>query len=73
MEAMLGALQRACLPATDILFVLSGEKAVRRFAPFTAAMTMVDGRAYVCAGRTCGLPMTDVLALLERVGGRPSG
>ncbi len=73
MEAMLGALQRACLPATDILFVLSGEKAVRRFAPFTAAMTMVDGRAYVCAGRTCELPVMDVPALLERVGGRPSG
>ncbi len=75
-EAMLGGLRRAYLPTTAILLVPSGERGepVRRLAPFTAAMTMVDGwaTAYVCAGRTCELPVTDVTALLERVGGQPS-
>lgn len=74
-DAMLGALQRAYLPATAVLFLPLGEKgeAVRRLAPFTAEMTMVDAKAtaYVCKGRTCELPVTDVPTLLERLGDTP--
>jgi uncharacterized protein YyaL (SSP411 family) len=69
--AMLGALQRAYVPSATVLFVSIDEKgeATRRLAPFTEEMAMVDGRAtaYVCTGRACDRPVTEVTALMERL------
>jgi len=74
-EGMLAALLGTYLPTTTVLFVPAGREgdAVRRLAPFTAGMAMVDGKAtaYVCAGRTCGRPVTDVPALMERLRAGP--
>ena len=74
-SAMLEALQRAYLPSTTLLFVSIDEQGetARRLAPFTEEMAMVDGKAtaYVCTGRACDRPVTDVSALMERLGGGP--
>ena len=70
--AMLEALQQAYLPSATVLFVPIGEKgeAVRQLTPFTQEMAMVDGRAtaYVCTGRTCDRPVTEIASLMDRLG-----
>lgn len=70
--AMLEALQRAYLPEATVLFVPIDEsgEAIRRLAPFTAEMEMIEGMAtaYVCTGHACDRPVTDAAALMERFG-----
>jgi uncharacterized protein len=69
-EAMLDALRVHYMPNKVVLFKPTGEDEVTEIAPFTAAMDVRAGRAtaYVCRDYACEQPVTDVEAMLERLG-----
>jgi uncharacterized protein YyaL (SSP411 family) len=72
-DAMLSAIGRKFLPNGVVLFRQAGREGdeLSDLAPFVRDLRSIDGKAtaYVCRGRRCDLPTTDVgemLRLLER-------
>jgi len=53
----------------------SEESLLDRIAPFTAAMTLQDGKAvaYACAGNICSAPITDPEKLVAVLKGNTFG
>ena len=63
-------------PSCTVLFrSTSGESLLDRIAPFTASMTLQDGKAvaYACAGNTCLAPITDPEKLVAVLKGTTFG
>ncbi|GAB4259202.1 MAG: thioredoxin domain-containing protein [Deferrisomatales bacterium] len=62
-RGFLQVLRESYFPETTVLAVPPGDAArLRRLAPFTEGMELVEGRpaAYVCRGFACGRPVTEV-------------
>ena len=71
---MLDAVRRGYHPDTVVILKPSGpaEARLARLAPFTAALSPVQGRAtaYVCQDFTCSLPTTDPAVMIRQLDGR---
>jgi hypothetical protein len=73
-RAMLHVVRSAFLPSVVTLFHPDDEEDpdILKIAPDTRLLHMIEGRstAYVCTGRTCGVPILDPEELREKLGAR---
>ncbi len=71
-RALLAVAARAACTSDQVLLVSQATRAaLAHVAPFTAALTPIDGRAaaYVCIERACRLPVTDPDAFAAQLAG----